>query len=115
MSKFNYMTFGISAGDRDSFVAHAGKYTAEDTVRLCVAECEDLFMRERDCFNHPRKPLRIPTVDDVQPARCAFRHGLSSEFPEGAYTIVGDGAVGSFPVHVIDFDRLRAGKGGENG
>lgn len=111
MAKFDYMTFGISPGDRDLFVAHAGKFSDEDTVRLCIAECDDLFTRERDCFGHPRKPLRLPTVDDVQDARCAFRFGMY-EFPEGAYTICGtDDEPGSFPVHVIDFDRLRAGKG----
>ena len=107
MSKFKYMTFGISPSDRDSFVAHADKFTKEETIAKCLVECDDLFTRDRDVYGHPRPRLRIPNVDDVQEARCAFRYGFSPEFSEGAYTIVDDDAAWSFPVHVIVFETLK--------
>ena len=98
------MAFGYDAGDSDMFVAHAGKYTAEETVRLCLQEYEHKF-RNRDLPRKTIKALREPTAADVQDMHCAFRLG-NPEWPDGCYTLVGATESGAFPVRVIDFGRL---------
>lgn len=107
MGKFDFMGFGYDSGHDDMFVAHAEKYTADEAVEHCKLEYAHLFC-EADTYRLPwQKRLREPTIDDVQDVGCAFRLGVSSEWPEGCYTLVGIGEVGSFPVHVIDFARLK--------
>jgi len=103
MAKFDYMAFGYSPGDSDMFVANAKMYSTEETVELCKSEYDYKFLGKRAL--HP--DFRKPTPDDVQDAYCAFRFGLSPEWPDGCYTLVGEGERGAFPVHVIDFERLR--------
>lgn len=107
MSKFDFMAFGYSAGDSDMFVAHAKKYTPKETVALCKREYEYKFRNHTFWIGRPVAALREPTVDDVLEAHCAFRFGVSGEWPDGCYTLVGDNETGSFPVYVIDFDRLK--------
>lgn len=87
-TKFDFMAFGYSRGDADMFVAQAEKYTPQDTVDLLIREHEHRFLPNS---YHPR--LRKPTVADVQKARSAFRFGMC-EWPDGCYTLVGDGEVG---------------------
>lgn len=106
VSKFDFMAFGYSAGCNDMFVANARKYTAEQTVEICKREYDYLFTRHKDAWGREREPLRKPEVFDVQDARCAFRFG-NPEWPDGCYTLVGDGEDGAFPVHVIDFELLK--------
>ncbi|MPN47036.1 hypothetical protein SDC9_194636 [bioreactor metagenome] len=108
-TKFDFMAFGYSAGDTDIFVAHAAKYTPQDAV--------DLFIREyghRFVPNGYNPQLRKPTVSDVQEARSAYRFGYP-EWPDGCYTLVGDGEAGSFPVWIIDFEKLRSDQASQAG
>lgn len=104
MSSFDFMWFGYD-GD-EMFVAHAKKYSAAETVELCMQEFEYLFQDHKIAYEWEAKGMRRPTVADVHGAHCAFRFGVSSEFPNGCYTIVEDGERGSFPVWVIDFSEL---------
>lgn len=98
MSKFDYMGFGYDGGSDDMFVAHAKKYSAAEAVEICKQE-NDYLIEERE--------LREPTIADVQEAYCAFRFGVSEEWPDGCYTFVGKGEPGAFPVWVIDYGKLR--------
>jgi len=98
MSKFDFMAFSYDAGPDEMFVAHAGKYSTEETVELCKRECE---------YSLQRRKLREPTVNDVFDAWCGYRYGVSSEWPHGCYTFVGEKEIGAFPVHVIEFNQLK--------
>ncbi len=101
MSKFDYGAFGYSACASDMFVAHAGKYSREETLGLCVEEYSHRFNED----------LRKPTILDVEMLYCAFRFGVSPEWPDGCYTLFGKYQRGAFPVHVIDFAKLKAKEG----
>lgn len=103
MSKFDFMGFGYDGGNDKMFVANANKYTAEQTVELCKTEYSYKF-HGAEGRNYDR--LREPTIEDVQGAHCAFRLGVSPEWPDGCYTFVGSEESGAFPVRVIDFSRL---------
>lgn len=106
MSKFDCMMFGISPGDNDTFVAHAKKYTKAEALKQCISGYDHLFNRNTNAYGRKRTPLRLPTLDDVQEAQCAFRFSDNPEFPDGAYFIVGDNEYGSFPVYCIDMRAL---------
>lgn len=103
MSKFDFLGFGYDAGPDEMFVAHAGKYSAEETIALCKSEYSQKFYGVEG-RNYDR--LREPTIADVQDAHCAFRFGVSPEWPDGCYALVGPAENGAFPVHVIDFGKL---------
>ncbi len=105
MSKFDFMAFGYSAGGSDMFVTHAKKYTAEETVALCKTEYDCKFTGHRQ-YGCDISPLRDPTIADIHLAYCAFRFGVSPEWPDGCYTFVNECATGSFPVNVIIFSEL---------
>ena len=93
----------ISPGDSDMFVANAKTHSAMETAELCKSEYDYKFRSDEK-----RGPnYREPTPDDVMGAHCAFRFGLSSERPDGCYVLVGEGERGAFPIHVIDFEKLR--------
>jgi len=110
MTRFDYMGFGRDCGSDDMFVVHAGKYTPEQAVSICKSEYEHLF-KETGEYRLPwQRRLREPIIDDVLTAGCAFRFGVSPEWPDGCYTLVGINKRGAFPVHVIDFDRLKLPK-----
>lgn len=116
---FDFMTFGVSAGDNDMFVANASKYTPNETIELCKKEYDYLFTRHTTAYGRLCDPLRPPIVNDVQQCGCAFCFG-NPEWPDGCYTLVGEGERGAFTVWVIDFDGLRAepaqaGEGGQDG
>ena len=106
MSKFDFMGFGCNGGYDDMFVAHAKKYTAAQTVELCKREFEHKF-KSRSIYGREIPALREPTAEDVQDVHCAFRFGVDPAWPDGCYTLVGEGDAGAFPVHVIDFERLK--------
>ena len=55
MTKFDYMSF--SGGNDTEFVAHAKKYSKEQTLELCVGENEWRF---------EEGGLRIPTIEDIE-------------------------------------------------
>ncbi len=101
MSRFDFMGFGYDGGRDEMFVAHAKKYTPEQTVELCTREYAHRFSQQWGT------KLREPTVNDVIESHCAFRFGVSSEWPDGCYTFVGQNEPGSFPVYVIDFKGLK--------
>lgn len=107
MSKFDFMGFGYDGGRDEMFVAHANKYTKEQTLELCKKEYQHRF-EETACHRLPgEKKLRVPTTDDVISTYCAFRFGVSSEWPDGCYTFVGKNEPGAFLVYVIYFDNLK--------
>lgn len=107
MSAFDFMGFGYDGGHDEMFVAHAKKYSAEETVEICKREFDYLFQDHRGAHGRKIEGLREPTQADVQDAHCAFRMGVMPEFPSGCYTIVGPQERGAFPVRVIDFSRLK--------
>jgi hypothetical protein len=100
MSKFDYMRF--EGGMDYDFVAHAKKYTKEETIKHCLSEYDWMF--EDDS-------LREPTVEDIKqrqvkyfirvPDYCAY------DTEGGCYTYCSEHAKGSFPVWVIEFEDLR--------
>jgi hypothetical protein len=47
MSKFDYMNFSLGGYDTE-FVAHAGKYTEEQVVNLCIQEEAGNLLPERE-------------------------------------------------------------------
>ena len=104
MSKFTYMNFSDDCIDIE-FVAHAKKYTKQQTIENCIAENDWRF--EKDCLS--KYKLRIPTEDDVLEVRIRWYikppWDLSDVFPDGCYSYCGD-EKGSFPVYVIQFDKL---------
>ena len=106
MEKFDFMGFGIEGRYDEMFVACASKYTPAETIDLCMREFEYKFKPLTWC-GRTIPALRAPSVDDVQSAYCAFRFGVSPEWPDGCYTLVGKGETGAFPVWVIDFTRLK--------
>ncbi len=106
MGKFDFMGFGIEGSYDEMFVACARKYTPGETVNLCMREFEYKFKPLIWC-GRTIPALRAPSVDDVQSEYCAFRFGVSPEWPDGCYTLVGKGETGAFPVWVIDFERLK--------
>lgn len=107
MSNFDFMGFGHDGGHDEMFVAHAKKYSAAETVELCKREFDYLFQDYREAYGRKVKGLRKPTTADVQDAHCAFRIGISPEWPDGCYTFVGPEEAGAFPVRVIDYSRLK--------
>lgn len=106
MSKFDFMGFGYDGGNDEAFVAHAEKYSVAQTVELCKREFDYKFQNRSIC-GRGIPALREPTAEDVQDAHCAFRFGISPEWPDGCYTFVGAKESGAFPVHVIDFSKLK--------
>lgn len=98
MSKFDFMSFGSGAGYDDMFVVSARKHTVQQVV--------EIFKREYD-YKIKRGDYREPVPADVQNACCAFRFGVSMEWPDGCYTFVSRGERGAFPVHVICFEKLK--------
>lgn len=107
MSKFDYMNFGYGSGHDTEFVAHAKKYTKEQTIELCIAENDWKF--EPDYCNGVL--LRKPGISDIKqrfvrwyvrtPENCDYDKG------EGCYTYCKSNQRGSFPVWVITFKKLR--------
>ena len=61
MAKFDYMNFSVGGYDTE-FVAHAGKYTEEQVINLCIRE-NDWKFKPNYCNG---KPLRMPTIADVK-------------------------------------------------
>lgn len=106
MSRFDYMGFGYDGGSNDMFVANAKKYSVAETLELCKREYDYLFQDHTTAYGREVKGLRKPTIADVKDAHCAFRFGVSSEWPDGCYTFVEPKASGAFPVWVIDFSEL---------
>lgn len=101
MSSFEYMEFCYDGGPGVEFVASADKYSAEEAVKICIEERREMFYpRETSIF-------RIPTVTDARRKYVAYRLGVSSVWPDGAYTLVEKGERGAFPVHVIFYDDLK--------
>lgn len=100
-SKFDYMGFNDGSCSDCLFVVHAKKHTKQEALKLCIAEYSHLFN------NKYGGNCRIPSLEAVKEAKCAFRFGLSAcEFPDGAYTIVPDDTKNAFCVWVIDLDAL---------
>lgn len=101
MSKFDYMRF--EGGASYDFVAHAKKFTEEETIQHCLSEYDWMFVDGS---------LRAPTVEDVKkqqvkyfvkrPDYCGFNTD------GGCYTYCNEKTKGSFPVWVIEFENLRS-------
>lgn len=100
MSKFTYMNFSDDCIDIE-FVAHAKKFTKHNTIYECIMHNHDLFCTGK---------LRCPDEDDVFEARVRWYvkppWDLLDVFPDGCYSYCDD-EKGSFPVWVIQFDKLR--------
>lgn len=105
MSKFDYMNF--SDGNHDiEFVAHANKFTKEETVELCLQENDWRFDGEYCNGNL----LREPTIEDIKEDTVRY-YPTVPEFcgydgESGCYTYCNKGERGSFPVWVIEFETL---------
>ena len=107
MSKFDYFNFHDGSWDTE-FVAHAKKFTKEETIELCVKENDWKFDKEH-CNG---KLHRKPTIDDVI-ERTVRWYPKVPEFCDidsdnGCYSYCKKGERGSFPVWVIEFEQLRA-------
>ncbi len=104
MSKFDYMNFSDGYSEIE-FVAHAKKFTKEETVKLCIQENDYKFI-EKYCNNL----LRKPTIEDVAEGTVRW-YPVTPEFcgydGDGCYTYCNKGERGSFPVWVIEFDKLK--------
>lgn len=101
MSKFKFMGFGYGGGSDELFVAHARKYSREETVALCVQEYEDLFSGVY------KSKYRKPTVEDVDDGYCAYRFGVFPDYDGGCYTFAEQHERGAFPVYIITFEDLK--------
>lgn len=107
MSKFEYGNFSDGMEETE-FVAHAGKYTEEQAINLCVRENDWKF--KPDYCN--RNPLRIPTVCDVKLRYMRWYVRAPEDYwgddKSGIYGYCKAGQKGSFPVWVIKFEDLEA-------
>lgn len=101
MSKFDYMNF--VGGEDTEFVAHAKKFTKEETINHCLSENDWKFEGE--------DALRLPTVDDIIERQVKYFVNppdyCASDADGGCYTFCEPNARGSFPVWVIEFKGLR--------
>ena len=96
MSNFTFMDF--TGGHTDEFVVHAGKFTKQEAIELCLKE-NDYRFEEYD-------PPRTLTLEDVADAFVKYYvkrpEGCGFETDGGCYTYCNQGARGSFPVYVIE-------------
>lgn len=99
MIKFDYAGFRYSYCD-EMIVVNAQKYTPKQAIEIFLQEYEYLFGLE---FH---EKFRTPLVSDVKCAYCAYRMGVSDDYPNGCYTLVNKDSRGAFPVHVIYFSDL---------
>lgn len=114
LSNFDYFNFSDGSLDVE-FVAHANKYTKEEVVELCIQE-NDFMFEGKSWYN--KNPLREPTINDIRkrsvrwyprvPGFCDYDGGGG-----GCYTYCKKGEHGSFPVWVIEFEKLKI-TGGNN-
>lgn len=106
MSKFDYMNFNDGSHDSD-FVAHAKKYTKEETIDLCMVENDHKFT-EKYCNGRLH---RKPTITDVKEATVRYYPKVPEycgcDSDGGCYTYCKKGERGSFPVWVIEFEGLK--------
>lgn len=103
---FTCMTFN-DGGSEMEFVAHAKYFTKEETVVACIEEFEENGYDEYENLRHP-------TIDDIEertvryypktPGFCGMDY--DPEDDNGCYTYCSKGQHGSFPVWVIEFDKL---------
>ncbi len=98
MSNFDYMNF--SDGWDTEFVAHAKKFTKEEALNLFEIENEHLFS----------EGYRKPTIEDIT-ERAVRWYPRVPEWCDydgdgGCYTYCKKGERGSFPVWVIEFERI---------
>ncbi len=101
MSKFDYMNFNIDGWDT-GFVAHAKKYSKEDVI--------DFFINvENDWRMGGFK--RKPTVDDIEEKTVRWYptvpEGCGYDGEGGCYSYCNKGERGSFPVWVIEFEKIK--------
>ena len=106
MSKYEYGNFSDGGSDLE-FVAHAKKFTKEKVVELCIQENDHRFMAEY-CNGRLHKE---PTIEDIT-ERTVRYYPVVPEFcgydgDNGCYTYCKKGERGSFPVWVIEFEKLR--------
>lgn len=99
--KFTGMNFQIDGYDY-MYVAHANKFTKEQSIEQCMDENHWRFENEE---------LRIPCIDDVNKAHVKYfinpPADCSSDLKGGVYSFCAKGDVGSFPVWIIAFAKLR--------
>lgn len=100
MSKFDFMNF--TDGLNFEFVAHAKKYTKEETISLCLAE-NGLDFQERK--------LREPVVSDIRERTVKYFVKVPEycdvDTDGGCYTYCNKGVRGNFPVWVIELNDLK--------
>lgn len=103
MAKFDYCNFNDGIRDTE-FVAHAKNFTKEEAIDLCLQENDYRFDQEY-CEG---KPLRKPTLDDVIMRHVRY-YVKAPEFVDwdgDVYMYCPANQRGSFPVWVIEFDRV---------
>lgn len=102
MSAFNYMVF--TGGSLDEFVAHAKKYTPEQTVELMKSEMSYMS------FGHELSDYRKPTIGDIEERWCRYYVKIPDwcgyDEEGGCYTYCSKGERGGFPVYVIKMESL---------
>lgn len=101
MNNFDYMGFGYGAGYIDYFVADAKKYTPKNVLALCCLEYSHLFLQQFEGTH------RNPVLNDIEQKYVAYRMGVDESWPKGCYTFVRKGSPGSFPVYVINLNKLK--------
>lgn len=100
MSQFDFMLF--SGGYLPEFVCHAKKYTKEEVVELCKGEHGDDFQQDRRF----REPLESDITEAYVRYYVKCPEWCGYEADEGCYTYCDEGVRGSFPVWVIDYEKL---------
>ena len=98
MSKFDYMNFTDGSWYIE-FVVHAKKFSKREAIDLFMIENENLFS----------EGYRKPTIDDVV-ERTVRWYPIAPEgcdFDGGCYSYCNREERGSFPVWVIEFEKLK--------
>jgi hypothetical protein len=98
MSKFDYMNFTDGSWYIE-FVVHAKKFSKREAIDLFMIENENLFS----------EGYRKPTLEDVM-ERAVRYYPIAPgdcDFDGGCYSYCKSGEKGSFPVWVIEFEKLK--------
>lgn len=98
LSRFDYMNFTDGSWDFE-FVAHAKKFSKIETLNLFMIENEHLFS----------EGCRKPTIDDVKEATVRWYPIAPDDcdLEGGCYSYCKRNERGSFPVWIIEFEKLK--------
>ena len=106
MSKFDYMDFSDGCWDIE-FVVHAKKFTKEEAIKLCIKENDWIFMKEYCNGKLHRKPVIEDIIERTVRYYPKVPEFCGCDSDNGCYTYCNKGGKGSFPVWVIEFEKLR--------